>query len=397
MSSSQEGDNGDSRTDNAATTTTPSAADDTAAPSRKNKPAPKNIEYNPRYKGYSLIALTSIINLSSVSNISTTYNVRGNPSVAAAFAAITTCFAVLVLALDRMQLLIETFNYTKSMDGYLEGYVLSFFTLLWICLVAFITQVDGLGYLTMNIYCSTWAILGSILYTLNAWSASKDILSFSELTGVSATLKSWYILWVSSMVVLGTSIQVIAVEPKDADQGDAALGLAVGIASTLLSMGWICVHYNFIEFCYEGGWTELLFCGAAILAWIVATAVITKEGGVGSTIVGSRCSFPEVEDMLSNCSVSYFDSLANESVQMPCQTWLTSWEQEVPQTPGSNLYVFTWLALASSIHIAFRWKAQQALQFAQAQNVKAAKRAEEQSAEPKAVEDDDDDFDHEGY
>ena len=372
----------------------PSEAPKETAPTpddtKKNRPPPKPIEYNPRYKGYTLILLTTIINLSSVSNISTGNDFRGNPGVAAAFAALTLCFTIFVLALDRMQLLIDSFNYSKSMDGYLEGYVLGFFTLLWICLVAFITQVDGVGYLTMNIYFSAWAILASIVYTLNEWSASKDILSIAELTSVSATLKGWYVLLLSSLVVLGTSINVIALKPSDADQGDAALGLAVGIASSLLSMAWICVHYNFIEFCSEGGWTELLFCAAAVLAWIVTTAVITKEGGVGSTVVGNECNIAVAEEQIQNCSVTYFDVAMNATRTMSCMDLVDSLTDNITITLGSNLYVFTWLALASSIHIAFRWKAQQALHFAQAQSMNAAKRVDEQPAEGKLSGKDDD-------
>jgi hypothetical protein len=33
--------------------------------------------------------------------------------------------------------------------------------------------------------------------------------------------------------------------------------------------------------------------------------------------------------------------------------------------PGSNLYFFSWAALLSSLNIVFRWKAAQAMQFAQ--------------------------------
>jgi hypothetical protein len=39
--------------------------------------------------------------------------------------------------------------------------------------------------------------------------------------------------------------------------------------------------------------------------------------------------------------------------------------------PGSNLYVAVWICLLASLNLAFRWKAQQALQFAQAAQQKA--------------------------
>ena len=39
---------------------------------------------------------------------------------------------------------------------------------------------------------------------------------------------------------------------------------------------------------------------------------------------------------------------------------------ENPVIPGSNLYVFTWLCLVSSVEIALGWKATQAMSFAQA-------------------------------
>jgi hypothetical protein len=194
------------------------------------------------------------------------------------------------------------------------------------------------------------------------------------MTGVSATLKSWYILLFSSLVVLGTSANVLALYAGDesTQQGDAALCLAVGIASSILSLGWICVHYKFIRFCSEGGWTELLFCGAAILVWVVATAVATKEGGVGSTIVGNQCYMTVDTEDIQNCTVLAFDTASNETIRMSCQALARSLTSEVRVVPGSNLYVFSWLALTSSIHIAFRWKAQQAIQFAQAQHKEAA-------------------------
>lgn len=354
---------------------------------KKGEAAPpvKPKEYNPRWKGYTWIALASLITFSSVSLTAVSVKFQGNPGLAVAWGVITFAFSSAVLVLDRTQCLLETFNFTKVWDGKLEGYTLLSLVVFWIVGVSFITQVNGVGYLTMNTYFGTWFTLFSCIYTLNEWSTAKDILSIDELTGVSATLKSWYVLFLSSLVVMGTGINYMAYFTA-LPQPDAAACVALGCVSSLVSFAWICVHYKFITVVATGGWTELLIAAAVAFMWIVVVAVATKEGGVGSTIVGTSCgaggvgenSDPGVLTPDSNCTILIIFN--NQTTEYSCMDVLES------EVPGSNLYVFTWVALLSAFNVCFRWKAQQALQFAQTQRARVV---EEVNPLPGDVEDDD--------
>ena len=331
--------------------------------------------------------LFSLINFSAVSNIDKDAGeFDGNWGFCLSFGTFTFGVCLLVLIFDRLQIGFDFFNYTKACDGKFEGYVLLFMTVWWVVGVGYITQVGGVAYLAMNIYLSAWLSLASCIYTLNKWSSAKDILSIQELTGISATLKSWYILLIASLVAMSSSSALFRVL-YSGDRRDAGIGIAFGIASSLLSFGWILVHYNLIEFCNEGGWIELLSSFLLIVLWIVACAILTQDGGIASTIAGTSCRARSVGRGLDldyknaqNCIV-LFKATDGTVSTYPC---VEITDREIP---GSNLYVATWTCLAASVNVTLRWKAQQALQFAQAQNQKAVTRANMQEDE------DEDDFD----
>jgi uncharacterized membrane protein len=107
-------------------------------------------EYNPRWKGYTLICITSLITLSSVSTTAVTNKFQGSPGMAVAWGVITFVLSLAVIVLDRFQCLADRFNYTKAMNGRLEGYTLLGTVIFWIVGVALVTQVNGVGYLTLN-------------------------------------------------------------------------------------------------------------------------------------------------------------------------------------------------------------------------------------------------------
>jgi hypothetical protein len=90
-----------------------------AAVSKSNKKE-KSIEFNPRWKGYVFIALTSLVNFASISNIP-----RGDRrnywAATMSFGLLTFVVAVVVLIHDRSQKCLETFHYTKANNGYFEG------------------------------------------------------------------------------------------------------------------------------------------------------------------------------------------------------------------------------------------------------------------------------------
>jgi hypothetical protein len=114
-----------------------------AEENKKKKPPP---QYNPRWKGYCLILISSLINLSSISNIDQQSDFSGEWGFCLCFGVFSFVFALLILILDRTQCGVETFSFTKAMDGKLEGYVLLFVSLWWLVGVAYITQVNGIAY-----------------------------------------------------------------------------------------------------------------------------------------------------------------------------------------------------------------------------------------------------------
>jgi hypothetical protein len=117
------------------------------------------------------------------------------------FGLMTFSLVLLILMQDRCQSFMETFHFNKAKDGYVEGVTLLVCVLWWIVGVGYITRAGGIAYVANNIYFSAWLALFSCIYTLNEWSTSKDLLSIAELTGISATLKSWWLLCLTSLVV----------------------------------------------------------------------------------------------------------------------------------------------------------------------------------------------------
>ena len=154
------------------------------------------IEYNPRLMGYLCIIMFSATNFACISIIREHGSVGG-----VAFGVLTFLIASLVLLQDRSQKLLDYFHYTKAKNGYVEGFVLLFMVVWWIVGVAVITKPGGIAYQASNIYYSAWLTVFACVYTLNEWSDSKDILSVAEITGVSCTLKSWWIHFLSAWVV----------------------------------------------------------------------------------------------------------------------------------------------------------------------------------------------------
>jgi hypothetical protein len=363
---------------------------------KDNKQAVKPREYNPRDKGYILICLSSLVNFSSISNIKDRY-FDGKWGFCLSFGWTTFIASLLILFFDRTGYCHDTFNYTKAFDGKFEGYSLLFFTLWWIVGVFYNTQVNGVAYLAMNIYLSCWSTLVSCVYTLNKWSTAKDILSIAELTGVSATLKSWYVLFLSSLVVMGTAFDLFfLLEDTQTLKGNSAMGFVMGISSSILSFMFILVHYNFIQSFTEGGWIELSFSFLLILMWIVGVAILTRDKGIAATIMGTGCLggnwLDAHQGAIDSCSI-IFRNDGGGVEEIDC-TVATDLQYEVLYVPGSNLYLAAWVCLGSSVNIAFRWKAAQALQFAQAQNQKAMTTTRLDGGEADDdLEDNDDDLD----
>lgn len=104
------------------------------APTEVSKAAKENPnnkpEYNPRWKGYVYIIVTSLVALSSISNVPKEVK-RGHWATSVAISSITFSVSLLILAFDRFQCC-KSWNFTKAYDGKLEGCLLLFFLLFWI-------------------------------------------------------------------------------------------------------------------------------------------------------------------------------------------------------------------------------------------------------------------------
>lgn len=174
-------------------------------------------------------------------------------------------------------------------------------------------------------------------------------------------------LFLASLVMMGTSIELCTIVADNLLE-ESVFGVSVGAFSTAACVVWIFVHYNFIQLCKEGGWLELGSGFFFVLLWITAVALLTQDGGIAATIGGSGCSGRGAQVGLGptlsqspSCNVTYIDP-EGMIQQVSCGTVL---DQNIP---GSNLYFASWAGFGASLNICFRWKAQQAIKFAQARN-----------------------------
>jgi len=330
----------------------------------------ENIEYNERWFGYLSIMFFSAINFASISNVDPLDGTQFLSEVAVLFGVLTFVIASLVLIQDRSQRLLDYFHYTKSRNGYVEGAVLLFVALWWIVGVGVITKPGGIAYQASNIYYSSWGTLFACLYTLNLWSTEKDVLSVAEITGVSCTLKSWWIHFLSACVTFACSINLHARINYDSYESEAntPYAIALGLGSIVLSTFWIAVHLDFFNkwSINEGGWVELFSSFFLIFLWIVGLSVFTTDGGIAAKMEGDECKSElstGINDSESNCEVILFMENSEGDISEH-----VVYCAELPEdVPGSNLYYACWSCMLSSIAIAFKWKASQALKFAQAQ------------------------------
>mmetsp|Transcript_27305 Transcript_27305/g.45478 ORF Transcript_27305/g.45478 Transcript_27305/m.45478 type:complete len:350 (-) Transcript_27305:84-1133(-) len=344
------------------TTATPAAANVEGNANNKQVEQPKPTDHNPRFKGYIYIIFTSLVSFGSTSNIGTDEKYWG---ISVSIGVVTFTISLIIVALDRFQNCFESFKFHKAMDGKLEGFTLLFFFFWWIMGVYIMTRAGGIAYNATNIYVSGWLALFACGYNLNEWSGSKDIVTARELTAISTTLRGWYCLFFSSIVVLGSSAHLhSALDPSSGHAQEASFGVALGVLSFIVAGIYILAHYRFMPSIKVGGWMELIVTFFMILFWTVGVAILTQDGGVAASINGV-------------CHVVVIDESTTLSI-----------------VPGSNIYVFSWFCLVSALDIALRWKAAQAMAFAHAsQATKASSGAQEDENENDDM--DDDDYDEE--
>jgi hypothetical protein len=262
-----------------------------------------------------------------------------------------------------------------------EGYWLVAAVLYSLVGAAMVTRVGAMGYVALNVYFGTWLTVVAAIATLNQWSTDRDILSIDELTSISFTLKSWWTLLLTGIIAAGTAFNFWLV------QGRGLFGVAMGSISACTAAFFIATHYNLLKVgCAEGGWAELFAIVALCILWTIATAVITQESGIGATIAGTKRLRLGSMDDDGDCVVLHH----NETIS--CLDWITSHTEHVP---GSNLYLSSWISLLAAFHLVARWKAQQALQFADARQ-QQHETAVTTAAAAKHYDDEDDDDDDDG-
>ena len=154
---------------------------------------------------------------------------------------------------------------------------------------------------------------------------------------------------------------------------------------------------------------ELICILVVIVMWIVGTAVLTQENGIGATITGTGCQQqPDPEQAITTLIVAALRDAAAHQQTAECvlniqnvtyscvdlwqPTVMVDGQQVTVETiPGSNIYVSVWICLLASLNLAARWKAQRALQFAHAQQEMAFKKAQIEGNKDSADDGGDDD------
>jgi len=335
--------------------------------------------------------MCSGINFICISIVNPRDEVPFESTIGVIFGVFTFLIASLVLLQDRSQRLLDYFHYTKAKNGYVEGGVLTFMVVWWIIGVGVITKPGGVAYQASNIYYSSWGSLVSCLYTLDLWSTEKDILSIAEITGVSCTLKSWWIHFLSACVVFSCSINLrvsMGFVSGNIDNHDTSYAIILGLVSIAVSIFWIGVHLNFFNMwgIQEGGWFELLGSFFLMFVWTVGLGVFTTDGGIAAKVEGDECKSNQyIADTAGNCTVI----MSIEDSEGTIHNYEVECKQLSGEIPGSNLYYSCWSCMLSAIAIAFKWKASQALRFAQAQ-AERQQRSEEDAGEGYMGEDDED-------
>jgi hypothetical protein len=261
----------------AAAATAAASASATDATNNKKQDKERVADYNPRWKGYIYIAFASLVCFASVSNVKDN---PGNWGISLAIGIVTFTLSLLILVLDRFQLCFESFKFHKSYDGKLEGCTLIFFVCWWIAGVFIMTKAGGVAYSATNIYFSSWLALLASCYTLNEWSGSKDIVTVQELTALSTTLRGWYCLFFSSIVVMGSASDLHLQLHSSGPQEQASFAVALGVISFLVAGMFILAHYRFFSFLPVGTWTELLVTFFMLVFWTAGYVRLWLSGGI---------------------------------------------------------------------------------------------------------------------
>ena len=263
--------------------------------------------------------------------------------------------------MDLIGFIRNKFDFKSLADGKVEGWTLVMFVLWWASGVISITRAGAIGYASLNIYFSTWASFFASIYALDQWGGEKDILTLRELTRMSITLPSWWIVFWASIVILGSAADAARFFDSD-DYVFASCATAVGISTitTVVSAFFILSHYEFFQCCEAcsswltyGGWFELAMSIMVNVWLVIALSRLTEPGSIGSAIVGNGFS-PQSEE-------------GGESQQ----SGAPSSSPTSYYVPGTNIYLASWTAFIASGRVTVKWKEARAIKFAQTSGAKS--------------------------
>jgi len=280
------------------------------------------LEYNKKWRCYLEILVTSLANLISIgeairNDLPVTYY-GVNSGAYYMFGAVTFALSLLVLLFDRVGFMHRKFDFKSLGDGKVEGWMLFSIVLWWIVGVIVITRAGALGYAALNIYFSAWLSLFACMKTLDSWGGEKDLLTLKELTSVSATLPSWWILFWASLITFGSAADAVHLSQSVHVNDSCNTAMSVGIVVAAISAFFILSHYEFLQCCHAcsswlsyGGWFELACSIFGNILLAVGLNELTGAGKIASSITGNYASD--------------FDSME--------------------YLPGSNIYVSIWYGL----------------------------------------------------
>ena len=320
----------------------------------------QQLEYNTRYKSYILICITSLTNFISINEVfniptdhTTHYYVNKHPKVQQMFGIVTFTCSLLILIFDLIGFIRNKFDYKSLCNGKVEGWTLLSFVIWWICGVVSITRAGSIGYASLNIYFSAWFSLAACIDALDKWGGEKDILTVYELTRLSITLPSWWIVFWASIVILGSGADArhMSVDQFVRDSCDVAIGISS--ITTIVSAFFVLSHYEFMSCCQAcssnswmtyGGWFELA-CSILVNIWLVIELEqLTGAGSIASTITGNGGNNPDSDEYV----------------------------------PGTNIYLAIWAAFIASIRVTVKWKEARAIRFAKTGGIKSDEEEEEE-------------------
>mmetsp|Transcript_1518 Transcript_1518/g.3229 ORF Transcript_1518/g.3229 Transcript_1518/m.3229 type:complete len:344 (+) Transcript_1518:215-1246(+) len=311
------------------------------------------LEYNRKWKCYVFICVTSLTNFVSVGETFDIDIPQGyfgkNPRVNYMFGIVTFTASLLILILDLIGFIRNKFDFKSLKDGKVEGWTLFAFFLWWVCGVISLTKAGALGYASLNIYLSSWASLFSCLDALNKWGGEKDILTMHQLTRISITLPSWWILFWASIIILGSAADGMSLATTDYVINSCGVAVGVSAITIFVSAFFILSHYEFFQcgvctsWLTYGGWCELACSILANIWLLIGLEQLTGAGAIASTVTGSGGFDRESEDYV----------------------------------PGTNIHLSIWTAFIASLSVTIKWKEARAIRFAQTSGGKAGEDEEE--------------------